>query len=271
MIANSTIDPTWYFEPLGPDEFTPSKYVGGAWNTSEQHIAPMFGLLTHLIEQERARRGRLDLTISRLSFDIYGPVAMAPFKVSMEVIRPGKTIELIETRVTQGGRTAVAGRAWLLIAGDTTSIAGTLLAPMPAPDTLPPWEYANDWAGEFVRSFEARRQQHSPGRCIIWIRTTLDLLKGATVSPTARLMGIVDVANGASPRQSPNAVAFPNLDLTAHLFRTPVGPWVGLDTSVSFGATGVGLTHSVIHDERGPVGVVSQCLTVRPMDNTQRK
>ena len=48
-----------------------------------------------------------------------------------------------------------------------------------------------------------------------------------------------------------------------HLFRRPYGDWLGLDTTVSFGADGVGLTASVLHDERGPVGRSAQTLTLR--------
>lgn len=58
---------------------------------------------------------------------------------------------------------------------------------------------------------------------------------------------------------------FPNLDLTAHFFRTPVGRWLGLDTSVSFGERGIGLTSSVLHDAIGPLGTLAQSLTVRPL------
>jgi hypothetical protein len=59
-------------------------------------------------------------------------------------------------------------------------------------------------------------------------------------------------------------VAFPNLDLTLHLLRPPVGEWIGFDTTVSFGATGLGLTSTVLHDLDGPIGTVAQTLTVRP-------
>jgi hypothetical protein len=67
-----------------------------------------------------------------------------------------------------------------------------------------------------------------------------------------------------SVRADPAAVLFPNVDLTAHLFDQPRGEWLGLDTTVSFGPTGVGLTTSVVHDEHGPLGTSSQSLTVRP-------
>jgi hypothetical protein len=58
---------------------------------------------------------------------------------------------------------------------------------------------------------------------------------------------------------------FPNVDLTVHLYRRPEGPWVGLDTSVAFGPTGLGLTASVLHDRLGELGRAEQSLTVRPL------
>ena len=44
-----------------------------------------------------------------------------------------------------------------------------------------------------------------------------------------------------------------------------IDPAAELDTSVSIGPTGVGLTTSNLHDESGPVGRCEQILTVRPM------
>jgi hypothetical protein len=64
-------------------------------------------------------------------------------------------------------------------------------------------------------------------------------------------------------RASPEEIAFPNVDLTAHLFRAPCGDWIGFDTTVSFGPGGLGLTSSVLHDMQGPIGTLSQILTVR--------
>ena len=96
------------------------------------------------------------------------------------------------------------------------------------------------------------------------MRSRTTLLDGEEVSELARLVGLLDIANGMTVRVDPQAVAFPNVDLTAHFFTEPVGEWVGFDTTVSFGPSGLGLTASVIHDERGPVGTLAQSLTVRP-------
>jgi hypothetical protein len=74
---------------------------------------------------------------------------------------------------------------------------------------------------------------------------------------------MIDTANGVSVRARPLEVLFPNTDLTVHLFRQPVGDWLGLETEVSFGARGLGLTSSVLHDQHGPIGRSAQTLTVR--------
>ena len=78
------------------------------------------------------------------------------------------------------------------------------------------------------------------------------------------MLGLVDIANGATPRVSAEQVFCPNLDLTAHIFREPRGDWVGSDTYESCGPDGLGLTPSVLHGTTRPWGPVEQTLTVRP-------
>ncbi|MFD5884348.1 thioesterase family protein [Streptomyces yangpuensis] len=84
-------------------------------------------------------------------------------------------------------------------------------------------------------------------------------------SALASYLALVDTANGVAVQQDPTAWMFPNLDLTIHLHRQPRGPWTGLDTTVTFGPSGQGLTSSVLHDLDGPVGHAEQILTVRPL------
>jgi len=75
---------------------------------------------------------------------------------------------------------------------------------------------------------------------------------------------LLAIANGLAVRVDPREVAFPNLGLTAHFFAEPTGEWIGFGTTVSIGPTGIGLTHSIIHDRTGPISAVSQIPTVRP-------
>jgi hypothetical protein len=95
---------------------------------------------------------------------------------------------------------------------------------------------------------------NSPGRGQGWIRSTVALVEGVDVSPTAAYLGLVDTANGITVRQDPRSWMFPNVDLTVHLFGAPEAGWVGFDTTVTFGTEGLGLTSSTLYDVHGPVG-----------------
>ena len=119
------------------------------------------------------------------------------------------------------------------------------------------------WPGGFIRTAHLRRPQPEPGRAQFWVRTDQALVADEPVSPTAAAVGLLDIANGMTVREDPAQVAFPNVDLTAHLVRSPRAGWVGFDTTVTFGEHGIGLTSSVLHDEDGP-STLNQILTLRP-------
>ena len=68
-------------------------------------------------------------------------------------------------------------------------------------------------------------------------------------------------------RERPGSVFFANVDLTVHLIRLPQAGWVGFDTRVNFGPTGLGETSTVLSDVHGPVGTAVQSLTVRLGDD----
>ena len=253
-----------YFERIGDTSFRATHHVGGAWNLDEQHIAPALGLLAHVVELDRdARRGD-GLVLGRLSYDILGTVPVDVVDTEVRVLRAGRTIELVEARLTHGGRDAVLLRAWLMRPGDTTAVHGSALPRIPPPADLEPWDPTTVWRGDFVASAQIRRRQLEPGRAAFWVHTDVPLVADEPVSPTARAAGLFDIANGMTVRVHPNDVAFPNIDLTAHLFARPRGEWLGFDTTVTFGRDGIGLTSSVLHDETGPIGTVAQILTVRP-------
>lgn len=252
-----------YFQRIDGSTFRATDHVSGAWDTRFQHIAPALGLLTHAVEQDRdARRG--DLVVARLSYDILGTVPVDVVEVAVRVVRPGRTIELVEASLSHRGRVAVLLRAWLMQPRDTAGLEGSELPRIPPPTQVPAWDPSTVWPGGFIASVEVRRTQTEPGRASFWVRTPLGLVEDEKVSPLSRAAGLLDIANGMTVRVSPSSVAFPNVDLTAHLFREPHGDWTGFDTTVSFGAGGVGLTSSVIHDLHGPVGTSSQILTLRP-------
>lgn len=253
-----------YWKRTGARTFVPTEHVEGSWDLSDQHIAPALGVMAHAIELDRDGRRDDDLVIQRLSYDILGTMPLEEIEVEVEVLRPGRTIELVQATCSHDGRSAVLARAWLGQDRDTTALAGSELSAMPRPDELEPWDMSDLWPGGFIASVELRRRSVAPGRASTWVRTDKELIAGEDVSPLAAAAGLIDIGNGLAVRADPQQVMFPNLDLTAHFFRTPEPGWLGFDTTVSFGPAGVGLTSTVLHDERGPIGTMAQSLTVRP-------
>jgi hypothetical protein len=254
-----------YFVRLGPTTFRATEHVGGAWDTDTQHIAPALGLLVHAVEQDRDKRRDDGLVVARLSYDIMGTVPIADVDVKVTVIRAGRTIELVDAVLEHDGRAAVRLRAWLMQPGVTDAVAGSALPRMEPPESMDQWDATTVWPGGFIATAEVRRAQIEPGRAQFWVRSSTPLLDGDDVSPVANVARLMDIANGMTVRADPANVLFPNVDLTAHFLDVPQGEWIGFDTTVSFGPGGLGLTQSTLHDVRGPIGSMSQMLTVRPV------
>ncbi|KFF60269.1 thioesterase [Cryobacterium sp. MLB-32] len=257
-----------YFEPIAPGRYRPTEHAGGAWNADEIHFSPLGGLIVHAIDLHRAAKegGVNSMELGRISFDILGFLAAEECEIQVETIRPGRTIELVEATVIIAGRPAVLARAWFIATADTTAVAGGEFVPMPSSDAAAPWSMSDTWPGGYVASLELKTiAPPLPGRTSAWLRSDIALVAGEPTSPHAAFIALVDTANGVAVRESPTEWMYPNLDLTIHLHRQPTGQWVGLDTTVTFGPAGHGLTSSVLHDEAGPIGRAEQILTVRPM------
>lgn len=247
-----------YFTRVSAHTFRPTRHTGGAWSLTEQHVSPLHGLLVHAVEQA-VGPGKV---LSRIVFDILGPVPLEPFDVTVEVVRPGRTVELVDAAVRSGGRPVLLARAWRLAAYDSGPVAG---GQGPALGDLPPWPMTSVWPGGYIASLDVRRAADSvPGRATAWVSTPVQLLADEPVSALAGFVALVDTANGIGVRQSPEQWLFPNVDLTIHLHRQPAPGPVGLDTTVVFGPDGQGVTSTVLHDVAGPVGTAAQVLTVRP-------
>lgn len=255
-----------YYEPAGEHRYKPTVHTGGAWSADEQHFSPFGGLMIHAIDRYLAARSDSGKVLSRVSFDILGRIAVDECDIRVEIVRPGRTIELVEAVALIADRPVVRARAWLLSSFDTTAVAGSGFEELTPPDELTPWHMASVWPGGYIASLDVRpTAPPQPGRTAAWISTDLDLVAGQSSSPLASYVALVDTANGIAVRQSPTEWMFPNVDLTIHLHRQPEGGWTGLDTTVTFGPAGQGVTSTVLHDVAGPLGHAQQMLTVRPL------
>lgn len=261
--------PGYYLE-LGEGRYRSTIHAQGAWNPQEQHMAPVTGLLVRELERFQPRE---DLRLARLSFDILGRIPGGEFQVQTRMLRPGRSIELVQAELTAGGRVAVRVTAWRLQLSDTSEVAVSNDPAMPGPESAAEQHDMSMWPGGFTRSLELRvLPGWAPGRGRVWLRGGVGLVAQRPSSELARLLGLADVANGIAPIVDPSQgrYIYPNIDLSVHLYRSPRGDWLGLNTSVSFGVEGIGLTSSVLYDEAGPFGRAEQILTVRRISSVGR-
>ncbi len=153
-----------YFHRLDEHTFRASEHTGGAWREDEQHISPALGLLAHVVERDRDARRDDGLVLSRLCYDILGTVPVAEVTTEVRVVRPGRTIELVEASLSHAGRpVALLLRAWLMAERDTAAFAGTALPGIPGPDELEVWAPGETWPGGFIGGVEVRRHLEEPG------------------------------------------------------------------------------------------------------------
>lgn len=243
--------------------YKPTEHTQGAWNDHEQHMAPATGVIC--AELEHFRPGE-DMRYGRISLDIYGLIHLAESQITTRCIRPGRTIELIESVFESKGKVCIVARAWRMVTEDTGAVEGIEDRTIPSFGELEKWHGMTMWGGGYIRSVSnhIRIAERRPGKGIVWITNELDMVKGQPTSSFVKLMGMVDTMNGVVVRQGSDFThMFPNLDLQIHLYRMPSGTQLGLDVQQQYGSDGIGLTSAVLHDEKGPFGHAEQILTVR--------
>ena len=101
-----------------------------------------------------------------------------------------------------------------------------------------------------------------PGPARAWMRQRVPLVEGREPSPLERLLVAADSGNGVSAPLDYRRFVFINTDLSVALRRPPTSDWIGLDAVSHAEPDGIGLTDTTIHDERGPLGRVTQSLLI---------
>lgn len=241
-----------------------TELVQGAWNPHEQHMAAASGVICAELDQFMPRP---EMRIGRISFDILGLIPATDFEISTQVIRAGRTIELLEAKMSSQGKVCIVARVWRMIMQDSSAVKGLEDAEQKRPVHIPIHNILGDWDGKFIQTLKSQVEpsEHRAGKGMVWLNTDVEMVEGEATSDFVHLMGMLDTANGIVPRLPDLSWAFPNLDLQIHLLRMPRGRWLGLETQQQYGDDGIGLTSSVLHDDYGVFGRSEQILTLRKM------
>ena len=244
--------------------FAATELTRGPWDEGSQHAGPPCALLGRALDQAGAIE---PAQVARITYEIVRPVPIARLTTHAEVVRPGRNVELVEGELRHEGEAVIRARAWRI---RTTEVEIDRPAPEPAavpgPDSAAtqaffpvPWDVGYHTAME-VRFVEGGFVEPGPARA--WMRMRVPLIEGEEPRPLDRVLAAADSGNGVSAPLDYRRYIFINTDLTVNLRRLPEGEWVCLDAVTYPEPSGIGLSDSALHDERGMIGRATQALLV---------
>ena len=249
-----------FFEPLGDGRFRATPSTGGPWNPEHQHAGPPAALLGRALERCAPREG---MTFARCTFDILGPVPVGEVEVAARVVRPGRSVDLLEAELRAGGRVVMSVLAWRTALADAPA-AGADPEPPPRPPQPTPLPPQLDGFG-YGRAVELRFATGGwlePGPAAVWTHLRVAVVAGESPTPLQRVLAVADSGNGVSAVLPWDRWLFINPELTVHLRREARGEWICLDAATTISAGGTGLARSTLSDDDGIVGHGAQSLLV---------
>lgn len=246
------------------DGFTASELTRGPWDEGSQHAGPPCALLGRALDAAGAIEGA---QLVRVTYEIVRPVPIARLTTATEIVRPGRNVELIEGELRHDGEPVIRARAWRIRTAEVPiDREPPEPEPIPGPDTAAtqaffpvPWDVGYHTAME-VRFVEGGFVEPGPARA--WMRMRVPLIEGEEPKPLDRVLAAADSGNGVSAPLDYRRYIFINTDLTVNLRRLPAGEWVCLDAVTYPETSGIGMSDSALHDERGMIGRATQALLV---------
>jgi acyl-CoA thioesterase len=254
------------FSPDG-DTYVPAALARSPWSSQALHGGSVAALLARAVEAWVPDGQQ----VTRMTVELMRPVPVVPLRVRAEVIRPGRKVQLVEASVSDGDEALARARALLLRTADAPvpEGAGPSGPVVPGPEhgretPSPRGDYeALHNAGTEIRF--VRGAFDEPGPATVWIRLRQPVVAGEDPSPLQRVAAAADFGNGVSAVLDFTRWVFVNPDLTVYLNRLPVGEWVCLEAHTDVEGHGVGMAHSRLHDENGPIGRSLQSLLLEPL------
>jgi hypothetical protein len=252
-----------FFLPLGDDRWQATRHTTGPWDERFQHGGPPSALLGRAVEQASPRE---DVLVTRMTVEILGPIPVGELSVRAQVVRPGRSVELIEAALSTGGRDVARAFAWRVLRTASAEVPSRAEAAPPLPPAADDIG-AGGWVDGYLSAVEwrfVRGHFTTPGPAAAWTRLRVPLVPDEPPSPLQRVLAIADSGNGISSELDLTVWHFINPELTVHLHREPVGEWICLDAATTISPGGAGLATSVLSDAAGPVGAGAQSLLVAP-------
>jgi hypothetical protein len=206
--------------------------------------------------------------VGRVTFEILKPVPIGPVRVEAEVVRPGRSVQMVEATLSGEDGDLVKARAWRLRKGEVEIPDDVVSTPDPPPGPEQGSQPDFFETGQDVGYHTAMEWRSvgggflEPGPATVWMRMGCALVAGEEPTPLQRTLVAADVGNGISAVLDWRRYLFINVDLSVHLERMPEGEWVCVDAVTLPQPNGVGTAESVLSDQRGRIGRAAQALLI---------
>jgi hypothetical protein len=241
----------------------PTGHARGPWDPGQLHGGAPGALIAEAVQAE-------GYFVGRLTFDFLAAVPMAPLTVSVELVKPGRNVQLVEAELAAEGRTVLRARAMRLRRGAVAlpgagEAAAADAPPAPEHGRPSPFPVTDGHEEGFHRTAMDIRfldGDYGLGPARAWFRLARPLVDEEPAGPLARVVAAADFGNGISRIVDFGDYLFVNTDLSVHLHREPQGEWVLVDATTTLEPHGAGVARSTLSDERGPLGLAAQSLFV---------
>jgi hypothetical protein len=256
--------------------FVPTPSASGPWAADKLHGGPVFGLLTRAVEEAAADAS---LVGTRLTFDLFRAVPLAPLSVRAELVRQSSRLCLVQAELQAEGE-AYARATALLLRPDpedaTFSVQGGALKPR-GPEGLEIETLMRTGGIQprairpgFHTRIQTRWVPREEGAPLgIWFHLPIPLVAGEQASPLQLVAALSDFGNaianiaqrGRSERPSP----YVNVDSTLYLNRAPRGEWICLQEHSVAAGSGTSVCEVALFDAAGPLGTAQQARLAQRM------
>jgi hypothetical protein len=253
---------TAFYLPDG-DGFVSTDNTVGPWSSAHQHAGPPSALVGRALE---AALGP-DFFISRVAIDIPRPVPVERLTVEVGEVTGGRRVKRAAAVLRAGEDLVIEARCTAIARSEVELPELPPLSILPPPDpgslAAAPFPFFKTDVGYHTSmAVRVARGGYGHRETTAWLRATIPLVDGEPWSPLQRVLVAADSGNGVSNVLDPARFVFVNPDLTVCLHREPAGEWICLEAYTTPEPGGVGLAHSRLYDERGPIGHGVQSLLV---------
>lgn len=271
-------------EPMGAlfrtdgEVLLPGPYTRGPWYDDALHGSAMLAVMARAAEQHPSDVPR---QVVRLTVDMMRAAPMAPLRTEVEVVRSGKSIDVLDIALLAGDEVFVQARALRLRTADIVVATGPVVDSFPVPPagTVSGSPFAmRRTPGEapaFHDVLDIHVEPAGEGAPTAWFRLTVPIVEGEPSSGFAVAATLCDWTyavpmlalrlRGEEPDRT-DAEGTPqsiNVDTTISTFRPMEGGWLGIRSRSGFGDLGAGLSSAELFDVLGPLGYSNQSILVR--------